>query len=257
MREEDRRDLRERVALEGWQPSGHLRAGSLGKGVGSAGGVKSAGMMPAEEGDGRQGHVSQGPEPGGDQGDESLQRALEKEVMNQLHEENMKLKQLLSEVQQSKGTGTTSTSEWSEVSGSGGVQEPARRPQAQKEERRERIMFTPNGTRVPSQPPPLDRDLQVSPVGFPEMPPWPASLWLEYENEDRDRKRIKRLGAETFRPTKLEGSTTRTSWPRDGFPTRTPRGLSSSRPRDEFPTRTSRRLSSSRPRDGFPTGSMS
>ena len=41
-------------------------------------------------------------------------------MMNQLHEENMKLKHMLSVMQQSKGTGTTSTSEWSEVSGGGG-----------------------------------------------------------------------------------------------------------------------------------------
>ena len=212
---------RQPLGDERGRSKGHTRRGSprrlatfttpqsweSGKGVGSAGGLRSAGMMPTsanqEEGDqdGLHGRMSQGPEPGSDQGEDSLQRALEKEVMNQLHEENLKLKQMLSEMQQSKGTGTTSTSEWSEVSGTGGVPEPVRKPQPPREDRKERIMFTPNGTRVPSLPPPLERDGQIGPVGLLDLPPWPVSLWPEYEREDGDRKRLKRLGSEPYRPT--------------------------------------------------------
>ena len=91
-----------------------------GKGVGSVG-LRTSGAMPTvEEAQRRMSQQTQGPEPGSDHPGDSLQRALEVELMTQLHEENMKLKQMLSKVQQSKGTGTTSTSEWSEVSGGGG-----------------------------------------------------------------------------------------------------------------------------------------
>ena len=80
-----------------------------GKGVGSSGELRTAGLMPTSEDDaekamkGRSSTLSQGPEPGGEQEGDSLQRALEREMMNQLHEENMKLKQMLSRLQQSKG----------------------------------------------------------------------------------------------------------------------------------------------------------
>ncbi len=77
-----------------------------GKGVGSVG-LRTSGEMPTvEEAQRRMGRQTQGPEPGGDPSGDSLQRALEVEMMNQLHEENMKLKQMLSRMQQSKGTGT-------------------------------------------------------------------------------------------------------------------------------------------------------
>ena len=159
--------------------------------------------MPTSEDDaekamkGRSSTLSQGPEPGGEQEGDSLQRALEKEMMNQLHEENMKLKQMLSRLQQSKGTGTTSASEWSEVSD--GKEEPQRGIHGSLEVKKERIMFTPNGTRVPSQPPPMDR---VGPVEMPELPPWPVDLWKDYEKDIGDRKRFKRLGGEPYGPSR-------------------------------------------------------
>eukprot|EP00434_Breviolum_minutum_P039932 symbB.v1.2.035473.t1/scaffold4784.1/size34903/1 len=125
-----------------------------GKGVGSVG-LRTSGMMPMEEEERSVNPVPQGVDEGSDPSEQSLQRALEKEVVTQLHEENMRLKQMLSRMQQSKGTGTTSTSEWSEVSGE--KEETGRSFLPQTEEKKERIMFTPNGTRVPSQPPPVDR----------------------------------------------------------------------------------------------------
>ena len=60
---------------------------------------------------------------------------------------------------------------------------------------KERIMFTLNGTRVPSQPPPVD------PIGLlkmPELPPWPVDLWKGYEKDMSGRKRFKRLGEEPY-----------------------------------------------------------
>ena len=174
-----------------------------GKGVGSSGELRTAGLMPTSEDDaekamkGRSSTLSQGPEPGGEQEGDSLQRALEKEMMNQLHEENMKLKQMLSRLQQSKGTGTTSASEWSEVSD--GKEEQQRGLHGSREVKKERIMFTPNGTRVPSQPPPMDR---VGHVEMPELPPWPVDLWKDYEKDIGDRKRFKRLGGEPYRPSR-------------------------------------------------------
>ena len=139
----------------------------------------------------------QGVDDGSDPSGQSLQRALEKEVVTQLHEENVRLKQMLSRMQQSKGTGTTSTSEWSEVSGE--KEETGRSFLPQTEEKKERIMFTPNGTRVPSQPPPVDR---VGQVEMPELPPWPADLWKDYEKDIGDRRRFKRLGGEPYRPSR-------------------------------------------------------
>ncbi len=58
-------------------------------------------------------------------------------------------------------------------------------------------MFTPNGTRVPSNPPLRDRQC---PVELPELPPWPVSLWSEYEKEKDNNKGFKRLGPEPYRP---------------------------------------------------------
>ena len=166
-----------------------------GKGVGAVG-LRTSGAMPTvEEAQRRMSQQTQGPEPGSEPPRDSFQRALEVEMMTQLHEENMKLKQMLSKVQQSKGTGTTSTSEWSEVSGGGG--DKIAPPLEQSSGWKDRIMFTPNGTRVPSNPPPLDRQC---PVGLPELPPWPVSLWSEYEREKDNHKGFKRLGPEPYRP---------------------------------------------------------
>ena len=167
-----------------------------GKGVGSVG-LRTSGMMPMEEEERSVNPVPQGVDEGSDPSEQSLQRALEKEVVTQLHEENMRLKQMLSRMQQSKGTGTTSTSEWSEVSGE--KEETGRSFLPQTEEKKERIMFTPNGTRVPSQPPPVDR---VGHVEMPELPPWPLDLWKDYEKEVGDRRRFKRLGGEPYRPSR-------------------------------------------------------
>ena len=167
-----------------------------GKGVGSVG-LRTSGMMPMEEEERSVNPVPQGVDEGSDPSEQSLQRALEKEVVTQLHEENMRLKQILSRMQQSKGTGTTSTSEWSEVSGE--KEETGRSFLPQTEEKKERIMFTPNGTRVPSQPPPVDR---VGHVEMPELPPWPLDLWKDYEKEVGDRRRFKRLGGEPCRPSR-------------------------------------------------------
>ena len=170
-----------------------------GKGVGSVG-LRTSGMMPMEEEEmsvNPDRTTPQGVDDRSDPSGQSLQRALEKEVVTQLHEENVRLKQMLSRMQQSKGTGTTSTSEWSEVSGE--KEETGRSFMPQTEEKKERIMFTPNGTRVPSQPPPVDWGGQVE---MPELPPWPVDLWKDYEKDIGDRKRFKRLGGEPYRPSR-------------------------------------------------------
>ena len=110
---------------------------------------------------------------GGSVTDENgLQRALEKEMVERLHQENLQLKFEMEQLKrnQAMAEGGTTTTSWSEVSiPEGGVPPPPPRSRSptrrclQKQEEK----FTPQGTRVPDTPPPSDD------ATLPAVPPWP------------------------------------------------------------------------------------
>ena len=100
--------------------------------------------------------------------DDGLQRALEQEVVEKLHQENLRLKSEMEQLRRSKsqvGSGET-TSSWSEVSEKWipppppRSRSPTRRCLRTQEER-----FTPQGTRVPDTAPP------GGDVSLPAVPP--------------------------------------------------------------------------------------
>ena len=115
-------------------------------------GLQTEGEMPAEGQAGTPSGVSV-PE------DEGLQRALEKEVVAKLHQENLRLKFEMEQLRQQQEKVTSSSTElsWSEVSQEVGVPPP---PPARSRSPTRRSMdvrqarFTPQGTRVPDTPPP-------------------------------------------------------------------------------------------------------
>lgn len=134
-------------------------------GAGEVPGRQSQGAMPPEE--------WEGPPVNGGSGPDSLERAIEKEMMERLHQENLRLKQELETLQQSRGPRTTPSS-WSAVSPEE-VEGPIPPPPRSRTPTRSTSMavgpkFTPHGTRVPEGPPPEESTL-------PDLPAWPFSQY--------------------------------------------------------------------------------
>lgn len=145
--------------------------------AGRAEGLRTAGVMPAETPVGPQ--PTEGPAPGVGLVQDELERDLEREVVRQLHEENMALKQRLQEMEEKE---KTVGSEWSEVTALGSPRPPPppssdkMRPAMNQEEDWEMIRWTPGGTRVPAGPPPPEMEAQV--------PVWPFELYERIESEE-------------------------------------------------------------------------
>lgn len=104
---------------------------------------RSAGMMPMESPE--KGDQTEGPHPGGD--DEvvdSFQRALEREMLEKLREDNRQLQSELQDLKMQREMEVNSgvASSWSDVSS-----RPQPPPPPREEEEPQR--FTPNGTRIP------------------------------------------------------------------------------------------------------------
>ncbi len=124
---------------------------------------------------------TQGPAPTGEPRElqqDILERALEKEMVLVLHKENLQLKEELRAMKE-----RMSSTAWSEVTPSVDAPKPPEgtppRSGGLRMEEGWEILHTPNGTRVPSGPPP------------PEMPPWPFHY---YEKEERMADYVKWLG---------------------------------------------------------------
>eukprot|EP00434_Breviolum_minutum_P024672 symbB.v1.2.021788.t1/scaffold1903.1/size96501/2 len=121
---------------------------------------RSAGMMPMESPE--KGDQTEGPHPGGD--DEvvdSFQRALEREMLEKLREDNRQLQSELQDLKMQREMEVNSgvASSWSDVSS-----RPQPPPPPREEEEPQR--FTPNGTRIPKGPPPnLDDKVPSWPLG--------------------------------------------------------------------------------------------
>ena len=149
--------------------------------------LRTAGPMDDEDEkkDGEAYVKTQGPAPmdSRDEGapeleQDRLQRALEKEVVQELHKENLRLKKELQEVKD-----RMSTTSWSEVASSVEAPKPPMGTPPRAEVKMEdgwEVIYTPNGTRVPERPPPP-----------PEIPPWPFHY---YENAGGERASMKWLG---------------------------------------------------------------
>ena len=147
------------LSVEGIRCSERLLAGNprvverAGKGVGSQKtaelGQQSEGLMPPEE-KSEGGQHSQGPLPEVEDGLEDLQRQLEREVVEKLHEENVKLKQQLELLMQDRSVKAPSTTGWSQVS-HGMEMETEEKPQPPSPPRAWQAVerFTLNGTQVP------------------------------------------------------------------------------------------------------------
>lgn len=112
--------------------------------------------------DGREG--SQGPWPPGAGGDEDLQRALEREVVEQLHQENQRLKRCIEELKKKSDGGS-----WAEVSQQG-VPDPTTPREIRQGEMEKGNRYTPGGTKVPPGPPAEDGNEDV------RLPAWPPLL---------------------------------------------------------------------------------
>ena len=102
---------------------------------------------------------------------DDLERAMEREVFMQLQEENLQLRSEIEKLQQQTKNGNSSG--WSEISMGTEARGPPRGEAAE-----ERVRFTPNGTRVPPGPPPVDEDEM-----WVKIPPWPLG---EYEKVELD-----------------------------------------------------------------------
>ena len=101
---------------------------------------------------------------------EDLERAMEKEIVYQLHEENAMLKQKVEQLLQ-RQKATPQSSRWSEVSAT--VEEVPRPPTTRT--MLERQQCTPNGTPVPKDPPPVDEEL------WNKLPTWPLKGYERVE----------------------------------------------------------------------------
>ena len=140
-------------------------------------GLRTAGMMPEEERS--EPGPTEGPMPRSSFVQDELERDLEREVVRQLHEENVKLKQKLQELEEKE---RSAGSGWSEVTAGEETPRPpppptTRRPTGESfrlDEVWEVSRWTPNGTKVPPGPPP-------EPV--PQVPDWPFDI---YETVERD-----------------------------------------------------------------------
>ena len=128
----------------------------------------------------------------GQHGKEGLQRALEKSVVEQLAEENQRLKQELEKVKRNNGLDSDSGMSWSEVDGSGkGRRSEGKMPMSAEPAKTEgemesgmvkAVTYTPGGTQVPSGPPPEDELLPV-----PRPPSWMVAELDIYQKEEMKR----------------------------------------------------------------------
>eukprot|EP00434_Breviolum_minutum_P005938 symbB.v1.2.005236.t1/scaffold302.1/size234775/5 len=98
-----------------------------------------------------------------DRAQDDLERAMEKEVFMQLQDENMRLREELTKMQHMQ-VESGQQSVWSAVS------EPPKR------EMDDELRFTPNGTRVPDGPPPMDLTEKAEMI-----PPWPLGSYEKVE----------------------------------------------------------------------------
>ena len=131
-------------------------------------GKRTAGLLPEESPEVKPGVGTQGPQPTVLEGEVSgLQRAIEKELMEQLQDENVQLLEEIRRLKSQNRSEEASVSQWSEVSGSQPQPPPPVTPL--KNERRDvngdLERYTPGGTKVPSGPPPKSPEREV--------PPWP------------------------------------------------------------------------------------
>ena len=157
-------------------------------------GLRSAGRMPLERAGGVE---TEGPFPRlvQDQVEMDIERMLEKELVQKLHEENLALKHQMAIMMKEKGKGQGSqqeSSSWSEITvgdGRDGRERQQLTPrgaggdgscQLQAERR-----YTPGGTQVPTDTPPNGplEERQEEGVVFPPVPPWP---WEHYEKEQQN-----------------------------------------------------------------------
>ena len=150
-----------------WEPRVTAKDGK-GTGSGSTAlGKQSEGLMPEEQ-----------EEDEGERARRELafQRELEKEVVNQLHEENMKLKQQVELLIQNKDVKPPSTSDWSQVSQGTGFEDVEMGQKMNSTPKKWVVedRFTPNGTKVPPLPPPRSEI---------EVPPWPLERYEQQERE--------------------------------------------------------------------------
>ena len=157
---------------ESWMNQGAVTRGPL----------RTAGMMPEEGAEGSQARGgeplrSQGAVFQADHGGDDLQREVEKEVVRTLQEENEQLRRKMQELMQ-KIEEKSGKSDWSEVS--------AGSPRLRKgaADQREEVRYTPNGTQVPTGPPPVTME-----VDHPPVPPWPFPDWEVYEKDEGGRTR--------------------------------------------------------------------
>ena len=134
-------------------------------------------VTPTEQLGGEVGRRSEGEMPyvDDDQG-QSLERALEKELVSKLHSENQRLKKELEEMQlrQRVQSSRVTPSSWSAVTpeDEGGIPPPPPRRSRSPVRRGQCGLgdvakYTPNGTRVPDGPPPSGSST------LPDLPAWP------------------------------------------------------------------------------------
>eukprot|EP00438_Fugacium_kawagutii_P033247 Skav228431 [mRNA] locus=scaffold1325:416500:425994:- [translate_table: standard] len=138
---------------------------------------------------------------------DDLQRALEREMVNQLHEQNVQLKAEIEQLKKQQGTTPGSMGSWSEVTavGSHGHSATFRddrgadgsSPKMKRVSLPPEARYTPGGTRVPDGEPPDEVGAdRVPPCPPPEVPPMPImdDGWNEgYESTHDDRK-VRRIG---------------------------------------------------------------
>ena len=173
-------------------------SGSAGKGRGAEReeGGQSSGLMPTSvESGSMDGHKTEGPDPSNDrEAQEALQRALERGVVEQLHEENARLNEKLNDLMRRLAT-SNSSSGWSEVTAKDEVmgnrrdKSPSRIKKVDDD-----LRYTPNGTQVPSGPPPEEEEGGQK---LPELPVWPFPVESLYEMAPSSwTHRFMQLGAE-------------------------------------------------------------
>ena len=143
-------------------------------------GKKTAGLLPEESPEVKPETGSQGPQPSlREEGEGSgLQRAIEKELLGQLQDENAQLLEEIRRLKNQKRSEEASVSQWSEVSGSQPQPPPPETPMkyGKGDVNGDLERFTPNGTKVPSGPPPRSPEKEV--------PVWPLE---GYERVDVER----------------------------------------------------------------------
>ena len=147
--------------------------------------------------------------------DDSLERALEIELVNQLREQNAKLLSELEMYRQLRSTpksGDDSTQSWVEVpsmgdgrDGHGAVGRGCNTPKNGSQFGRG-SRFTPNGTRIPDGTPPTDDVMEVpQPPSLPPVPPFPmladdaATGMLDQYEVKNDGSR-NRMGEKSWKP---------------------------------------------------------